>query len=167
MNIIAEIPDKASFQAYGSFVSVEPTQSGEGTESFTFWDKLCTFSLSQGSLGLVRSYPRVKPICSSLERHKESSEVLIPVMVPVAVICALSSARDENTVDRKTIKALVVSPGEALVLHPGVWHSAPYVHRETADTFVIFRNDTLRNDLIKVDFPPEERLSLSFETLED
>jgi len=106
----------------------------------------------------VRSYPRSRHLCPSLERHGDTSETLIPVNGDIVVVCALSKKDEACRVDRDTVKALWVRRGEALILHPGVWHYAPMVRDVSVDTFVLFRKNTLRDDLIKEEI--EEKLDM-------
>jgi nucleoid-associated protein YgaU len=56
----------------------------------------------------------------------------------------------------------MVQKGEALILHPGVWHYAPMVRDTVVDTFVIFRKDTLLNDLVKEVYGDPSDLEVRF-----
>lgn len=162
MSIPAINPTEIDIFAYGTLVHTGSRVPDTETEDFSYWDGLGVLSFPQGIIGLVRSYPRARHLCPSLERHGNTSETLIPVNGDIVVVCALSKEDDEFKVDQDTVVALRVHRGEALTLNPGVWHYAPMVRDVSVDTFVIFRKDTLRNDLIKEEYAEEPNLEVRF-----
>lgn len=162
MSIPVINPTEIDISPYGSLLHTAGRIPDAETKDFSYWDGLGELSFSQGSVGLVRSYPRARHICPSLERHGNTSETLIPVNGDIVVVCALSRDDDEYIVDQDTVTALRVRRGEALTLNPGVWHYAPMVRDVSVDSFVIFRKDTLREDLIKEEYEEELYLEVRF-----
>ncbi len=163
MEIPAVVPTEKDIAEYGILIRTESIEPDTLTEDFSFWDGLGKLHFSQGSVGLVRSYPRSRHICPSLERHERTSETLIPVNGDITVVCALSTKEEDSAqVDTNTLRAFTVKKGEALILHPGVWHYAPMVQDTVTDTFVIFQQDTLNDDLLKETYEDALNLEVKF-----
>jgi ureidoglycolate hydrolase len=162
MNVPVVEARKTDISEYGIVVYTEGKLPDAETEDFSFWDGLGELEFSSGSVGLVRSYPHSSHTCPSLERHGKSPEALIPVNGDIVVVCALSKMEEPREVNQNTLKALMVQKGEALILHPGVWHYAPMVRDTVVDTFVIFRKDTLLNDLVKEVYGDPSDLEVRF-----
>jgi len=162
MSIPVIDPKEVDISAYGELVTAAGRYPDAETEDFSFWNGLGILSFSRASVGIVRSHPRARHLCPALERHGDSSETLIPVNGDIVVVCALSRGDDGGRVDRDTVKALKVQTGEALILHPGVWHYAPMVRDVSVDTFVNFRENTLETDLMKEEFEEELNMEVLF-----
>ncbi len=154
-----EDPKSEAFaEHYGELVRPEECPPDADTEAFTFWDHLgdIDFSIISGaesgaSVGVVKSYPQSRWFVPSLERHGETSETLIPTGGNIILVCALSQSGDTEKVDLSTLKAVEVQQGQALIIKPGVWHYAPLVKEKPVETYVIFKRNTLQQDLVKVE----------------
>jgi ureidoglycolate hydrolase len=162
MNIPALEPTEADIAGYGKLIRAEGREPDAVTQDFSFWDGLGELLFSRGSVGLVRSYPHSRHVCPNLERHERTSEMIVPVDGDVAVVCALSQEDDARRVDTNTVRAFVVRRGEALILHPGVWHYAPMVQETATDSFIIFEQDTPSEDLLKEAFNGQLTLEVLF-----
>lgn len=166
-------PRATDLSEYGEILSTEGRDPDADTSGFRFWDCLGKIDVQTASIGIVRAFPTDPRICTSLERHGNSSETLIPVEGEIVVVCALSKGKAAaqaskeqcqkeqspvSKVDFSSVKAVPVKRGEALLLKPGVWHYAPMVTEHEVNTFVIFQFETLQRDIVK-----EEGLQITVE----
>jgi ureidoglycolate hydrolase len=151
MTVYVTDPHTTDVSSYGKVIGAWGVEPDADEEDFRFWDRLATIELGSCSVGLVRAFPQARMHCPLLERHGESSETLIPIEDEIVVVCALSAEDEVETPDLSTVKAILVRRAEALVLEAGVWHYAPMTRRVEVQTFVLFKNETLQNDLLKVE----------------
>lgn len=60
--------------------------------------------------------------CTAMERHPSTEEALFCAARPI--VLAVAPASDGEAPHRDDIEAFVIAPGQALVMHRGVWHDA-------------------------------------------
>ena len=59
------------------------------------------------------------------------------------------------TPDFDSVKAFPVRKGQAVILHPGIWHHAPLTKADTANTFVAFYENTPEEDFFAYELKDE------------
>ncbi len=149
MTVSVSDPASPGFSEYGMLVTTEGKTPDADNTAFRFWDQLGKIEKHANSIGIVRAFPRSPRVCPLLEKHKDTSETLIPIEDGIVLVCALSQQGAAHKPDLSTVKAVHVRKGEALMLKPGVWHYAPMVTEREVNIFVIFKAETPEHDLIK------------------
>jgi len=148
------------FSLYGKILSVEKRAPEAEGKDFSFWGSVGEIMCDKTSIGVVRSYPQRELLCPSLEKHDNSTETLIPVEGDIILVIALSNTDNPEMVDKDTIRAVRVKQGDAITLLPSVWHYAPMVLDREVYTFVLFEEDTLKNDLTQEKYTEKTRIHL-------
>jgi len=85
-------------------------------------------------------------VIDELTRHRHTQQVFVPITGPILGIVGSSSADDPDQPDRAGLDAVVVRPGEGLVIKRGTWHTLPLsflqpvaclsiMHRESLDSY--------------------------------
>lgn len=136
-----------SFARFGSVVPAprqEPTASGD---TFRYWSDLAHYRIEgETEIGLCTVYRQGTPCVTWMEKHDRTPEFLIPAADPF-----LLPVMDESG----AVAVFRVERGEAVVIGPGVWHSACHpVEAASATYFVVFRRGTPQEDVTKRDVPP-------------
>ncbi|GAA1321819.1 ureidoglycolate lyase [Leucobacter albus] len=73
------------------------------------------------SLGMT-SAPAAPYASTFMERHVNIEEALLPAGHPI--VLAVASTGEGEAPRAEDVRAFVIEPGTAVVLHPGVWHDA-------------------------------------------
>ena len=74
-----------------------------------------------GHLGITRG-SGAPWSCTAMERHPQTEEAIFCAAQPV--VLAVAPASDADAPHRDDIEAFVIAPGQAVVMHRGVWHDA-------------------------------------------
>jgi ureidoglycolate hydrolase len=113
-----------AFEPFGRAVSQpagNPTSRGEG---FDCWFNVAELTGQNLKLGQVVAH-RGDGTVTTMERHPDI-EFLVPITGPMIQVVApgrdLADATEQPRADEAI--AFVLEPGEAVVVAPGVWHSA-------------------------------------------
>ncbi len=148
------------FGKYGRMVRVgKRAPDGEGKD-FSFWGDMEALQCGTVSIGIVKSVPQKMLMCPSLEKHDGTTETLIPVDGDIVLVLALSRNDEPDYVNRESVRAIRVRQGDAVTLLPSVWHYAPMVRDKTVRTYVLFKKDTLLNDLSTEEYEREEQIRI-------
>lgn len=144
---------RAEFQKYGQIVIVPEVPALLGTQEIRFWPCLAKYHIEgETEVGICRCFERPRRI-ESLERHKETPEILMPVdgdfFLPVAPADQPAGAgrlRAEN------VQVFHIPSGAAVILERGVWHWAAWPDGKESITYqVIFKLGTPADDCEKKD----------------
>ena len=130
--LIPTLITKNNFSLYGQYFSLDNTLQPD------------SFSMKAGSnagvpisrplkLGLTYSKGGAF-ICSSMERHKSTEELLFPGEHPM--ILAVCADPPDSQPYSEHIQAFLIPPGTAVCLYPGIWHDA--CHGLYADSYYYF-----------------------------
>lgn len=76
-------------------------------------------------IGLVKTNLAV-PVIEKVECHPTRSEWVYAIDKPIIQVVALSSKTPETLADAATAKAIILNPGEGIVIHAGVWHAPAF-----------------------------------------
>jgi ureidoglycolate hydrolase len=107
-----------------------------------FRDGLNTMPLEVSSMVIK---PR-SPVVDELTRHRHTPQLFVPITGQIMGVVAVNEDDDDSKPDRNQICMVPVSPGEALEVGPGTWHTLPFafvqevvclsvMHREDLDSY--------------------------------
>ncbi|MBV6713442.1 ureidoglycolate lyase [Paenibacillus chitinolyticus] len=124
---IEELTEEA-FAPYGKVVdmpAIDPSKSGDGWDCWSYVQMLDVWEPI--GFGLVVTKRREFAV-KAMERHVSREELLLTfdreIVQPVA-LCMDIDDPDESP-DPSTVKCFRIKPGQAIVIHRGVWHSPAY-----------------------------------------
>lgn len=117
-----------SFAPYGKVVDLpsgEPSKAGDGWDC---WSYIQMLDVSEPiGFGLVNTKRREFTV-TAMERHVSREELLLTfdreIIQPVARCFDIDDP--EERPDPSTVKCFRIKPGQAIVIHRGVWHSPAY-----------------------------------------
>jgi len=130
---------KTNFAKYGQLIG-EPTEKDWTSPSVDYWSNLGLIDFNntevEVNLGIAKDR---KLEFTELERHNNSSEMLIPlgtdIIVPVAI--------GENASEKE---AFLIPNGEALIFKKGIWHSTPFPVKNKSKFLVLYKKGTIPKD---------------------
>jgi ureidoglycolate lyase len=136
-----------AFARYGAVVPAPTAAPTAADATFRYWSDLAHYRIEgETEIGLCTVYRQDASRVTWVERHDRTPEFLIPADGPF-----LLPVMDEAG----AVEVFRVEPGEAVVIGPGVWHSACLpVGAEAATYFVVFRRGTPQEDVTKQDVDP-------------
>lgn len=152
------------FSKYGSFQSLT-TPRGEklGPAPVEFFRDLLHLNLGTGTTCI--SVTRVSPrgfVAEKFEYHSRTGEAFMPLDGDVYIHIAPASKSDLVPYDK--IEAFRVPKGTMVMIHPGVWHGAPFAGGDhPVCVQVVLPERTYCHDCSIVLFPEEEKLLLDTE----
>lgn len=119
-----------------------PTSEGS---NYKFWSNIADYGIrGDTEVGICTVSRQSDNSVSSVEQHKMTPEILIPIDSPF-ILPLLSEGRPDNEME-----AFEVYPGEVVIIYEGVWHAACLpVAAEESSYFVIFRKSTPHTDVTK------------------
>lgn len=135
-----------NFADYGLWITETSKAADADCSELKFWNKLGVMGhKGNTSISIVQTYGKNGLIEETFEQHKTTGEALLPTE-DIYIVAALSDKDKADKPDFDTVKAFPVKKGEAVILHPGVWHHAPLTEAETSNTFVAFYENTPDED---------------------
>ncbi len=121
--VVAEELTEEGIAPYGRAVSIpeQPPRTGLGWDC---WFGLAEMSLGRAQVGIVRTRP-AGGIVPKMERHP-TTEFLAPISGPVIQPLGLPGDFYDHTEDPDPtrVRAFIIRPGQAIVMHPATWHWA-------------------------------------------
>jgi len=150
---------KESFKDYGYIMTNAEGEPLLKNIEFTYWGGISNFKIDSNiSTGIL--YVHDRPLAlTKLERHINSPEVLIALEGDSLICLGKPKIKDfcSNIID--DIKAFYIKKGDAVVLHSGTWHWAPFPYKyETSKYLVLLANGTEGNDVEVRDLHEEIRI---------
>lgn len=116
--------DEQSWAPFG-WLPVRDTDPGDGSHRLRFdWSDAHANIICHRS-DEVPSSPRGL-VCRMLYRHLTHTQVLLVLNCEAVLAVAPASCQFAQPSDFGLVKAFVVRPHDALVLHPGTWHWGPF-----------------------------------------
>ncbi len=155
--------ESEEFRPYGQHISSLIRDPDADNGELKFWNKLAVMDHEgHTSISIVQTYGKNGLEEHTLERHANTSEVLIPTE-DIVVVAALSRGDDPLRPDLDSVKAFFVEKGSAVRFKKGIWHHAPLTKAETAKTFVLFYEDTPDEDMLAYELDEEYGLYFTVE----
>ena len=113
-------------QAVGKTSDQAPDSSGEG---WRCWFPLGSLEMGKElQLGLVLADLH-EPLIGKVEAHPTRQELVYAIDAPVVQVVALNAEGTDSAADANTARAILLQPGEGLIINAGVWH-APAFHAD-------------------------------------
>ena len=117
----------SGFAPYG-WLPVSDTDAADGTERLAFeWADPHVNVISHGPEEVTRSDAGL--LCTRMYRHDTHTQVLLALDGPSVIAVAPPDARftgAEGPGSLERVRAFVLEPLDALVLHRGTWHWGPF-----------------------------------------
>jgi ureidoglycolate lyase len=146
-------PVPVSDSAFARFGKVVLSPRGRPTseaKEYKFWSDIAHYEIrGETEIGLCQVFRQPVNEIEGMERHLLTPEILIPVDAPFVLPLLLegSSSREAGV--------FRVEPGQAVVIHPGIWHGACLPAGAKASWyFVVFRRGTPTTDVEKKQVDP-------------
>lgn len=138
-----------TFAPYGKVAKLPSTPPLAVANNFKYWSDTANYGIDgETEIGFCTVYRLPEMRIDWVERHLRTPEILIPIDGPFLLPVLSDGVDDQPELFR-------VNPGEAVIIHPGVWHSACIpVDSAEITYFVIFRKGTPYEDVIKKDIAP-------------
>lgn len=132
--------NKKNFVDYGTFI--EKANTTQSDEDYTYTRDIVHLKMKTSSIGYLTVYPH-EPIYTSLERHKNTSEMLV-VLSGQGTILFGKPGDDPN----EGLMALRVEAGDTFIMLPSTWHGLITPSEcERVDILVMFEKDTEDMDM--------------------
>ncbi len=134
-----------AFKDYGFILHQSGGKPMARNAEITYWGKVSELAMTKRvSTGVLVNHRRPR-IVKSMERHVRTPEILV-ALDGDSVFCVARPSKRGKNIDG--IKAFRVKQGDALALHAGAWHWAPFPVGKRESTFlVVFALGTEANDL--------------------
>ncbi|MEG8989744.1 ureidoglycolate lyase [Ignavibacteria bacterium 4148-Me] len=135
--------NQENFKEYGTHITLPQNKPTSEGSSYKFWSNIGNYYINgKTEIGICTVYKQSKNIIDSVERHKTTPEILIPIdgsfIIPLF-------KEDEN---EKSLKAFCIDVGEAVIIKEGIWHAACLpINKEKLSYFVIFKINTPYEDV--------------------
>lgn len=138
---------KKNIEKYGYFIDEKLQEPLADNNNFTFWDKIAEFEMGpRVSAGIVIGHKNNKVI-ESIEQHKDTVEILVGLGGDALVLLGIPTNNSKKVTE---LKAFRIDQGETLILHSGIWHSAPVPVSNWCRMLVLFNTDTASIDLEEI-----------------
>ncbi|TFG97921.1 MAG: hypothetical protein E4H13_10395 [Calditrichales bacterium] len=141
-----------NFKNYGYMVTMpELKPTAEGT-TYKFWSDIAHYHVDgETEIGLCTVYKEDQTVIASLERHRQTPEILIPIDAPFDVPV------QNDGLPGSPVESFRVHIGQAVVINTNIWHGASIpVGKKECTYFVIFRRGTPGLDVEFKDIPSVE-----------
>jgi len=120
---------------YGKFIDKPnnaPSKKGDGWKC---WSPVEVINFDKKFwIGIVEKESQ-ELIVKEMERHISRKELVWPAKKPIIQPLALSYKENKKEIDIKSVIAVLIKPGQMLMINSGVWHSAAFTISETNDYF--------------------------------
>lgn len=124
MKIIAKPVSSIDFSEYGKYYNMSNQPHNVVRSEGNGWEDSMTNTPlihSEGHLGLTIGSP-LPSKTYKMERHLHTEEALFCMADPIVLALANSGNRKQPRAE--DIKAIIIHPGEVIVLKEGIWHDA-------------------------------------------
>ncbi len=122
--VVAEPLTAAAWAPFG-WLPVDDTDPADGAGRLAFeWADPHANVIAHGPHEVERSGGGLR--CATLFRHDTHTQVLLVLNVDAVVAVAPASTRFASAADAAAVKAFLLHPLDALVLHRGTWHWGPF-----------------------------------------
>ena len=151
IEVIVKVKDLTveAFSKFGRVIEAPNFQPLVENENVKYWGTVATFKVEGETEIGICIVKKGSNILEFMERHVQTSEVIIPIegdfILPVAASKSLEDAGEHPKAE--DIEAFYIKDEQAIVLNKGVWHYAPLPIMEEASFFVIFKKETAKHDL--------------------
>ena len=126
-----------SFKEFGTVIGGQ-VNAPSSEDIYDFWPDLDVVSTlkEDATLSLFVVKKQRPFICSTLERHTDCSEAVIPIEGPSIAVFTLSD-KNGDLPDIKSAKAFFLDGSRSINIKPGIWHWIPFTLSEKSSFIVI------------------------------
>ena len=118
--------DAAAWAPFG-WLPVPDTDPADGTGRLAFeWADPHVNVISHGPEEPTRSPASGALVCDRMYRHDTHTQVLLALDGPSVIAVAPAAITFAAPVDLESVRAFLLHPLDALVLHRGTWHWGPF-----------------------------------------
>lgn len=136
------------FAPYGKIIDITGRAPDAQEIDFSFYYNLVeTDFAGPVAISLVESKLQKHLYSLSLEVHRSTEEVLIPLDGTIYLLLSKTAKDDDSQPDLQSVKAFAVTPGQAVCLPPGVWHRAPLSLHNSVKTLCLIRKGTPQDNV--------------------
>lgn len=137
--------EQEAFAEFGEILSMDDVPSVDSANEFAFHDTAQGIRLaSHCCTGVLSCRNRPRKVVK-MERHHESSEVIVALDGDVVMVMAPSDDELENNT---RVRSFLIKQGQAIVMKPNTWHWIPFpVDKQDVHALVLFKDATGANDL--------------------
>jgi ureidoglycolate lyase len=142
------------FAPFGTVLGQPHTAPSLERGDITFWNKTADLSGLSGSgvTGHLIAHRRELTL-TQIERHRHTPEAFIATAGRSLMVVGRPGDLDSGKLDPDALCVFEISAGQAVLLHPGSWHWAPFPLTETATFLLILRAETSEHDIDLQDIP--------------
>lgn len=155
MNLTVEALTPESFDLFGRLIEPPDRQTDAQGNGWSWWGEVATLPAEERpyAFGLLDLQPVTLRI-DWAERHMHSQEVIIPLGGDCLIYVAPAEFPDAPThlPDFDQFHAFRVAVGQAVILHAGVWHGAPFAYGAPSQALVLLLKGTAPDDIHLVRF---------------
>lgn len=110
------------------WLPVEDADAGDRAHRLRFeWDDAHVNFIGHDAAEVRREGTRLR--CSEMYRHDTHTQALLVVDAPAVIAVAPAGHSFRGPPDAEAVRAFLLEPGDAVVLHRGTWHWGPYPRR--------------------------------------
>ena len=137
------------FASFGTLLGQPATAPSLERGDITYWNKTADLSGlgSSGVTGHLIAHRRGLTL-TQIERHLHTPEAFIATAGRSLLVVGRP-----GEIDPEALCVFEVAAGQAVLLHPGSWHWAPFPLTETATFLLILRAETSDHDIDIRDIP--------------
>jgi ureidoglycolate lyase len=153
-----------AFAPYGHYANMlepsGPAISAEGL--FCFYRDMVRLDLGRSTLASfsVCEVNKRKLLVDALEYHSACGEAMMPLDADVLMQLAPAGPKLEPPLE--AVEVFRIPKGVMVILHPGVWHHAPFVvGADKVNILVGLPERAYANDAVVVEIDPARRLRIS------
>lgn len=153
MNPLPALPTLAltaeAFAPYGTLLGQPAHAPKLERGDITYWHATADLSGLAGSgvTGHLIAHRR-EAVLSQIERHNHTPEAFIATAGRSLMVVGAPGDADPDS-----LKVFELNAGQAVLLHVGTWHWAPYPLTETASFLLLLRAETADHDVEMADLP--------------
>ncbi|WP_407541067.1 ureidoglycolate lyase [Deinococcus radiomollis] len=150
--VLCALPLSAErFAPFGTLLTQPKTAPSQERGDITFWNKTADLSgLSSGGVTGHLIAHRRELTLTQIERHLHTPEAFIATAGRSLMVVGKPGNLDPHAL---ALHVFEISVGQAILLHPGSWHWAPFPLTETATFLLILRAETSEHDIDVQDIP--------------
>ena len=116
--------DAAAWQPFG-WIPRDDTDPGDGSNTLTFtWNDPHVNVIGHTLEEVTVTADGLR--CDELFRHDTHTQTIMPLDHRAVIAVAPADRRLDGPADRSALRAFVLDPLQAIVLHRGTWHWGPY-----------------------------------------
>ncbi|GGJ80103.1 ureidoglycolate lyase [Deinococcus aquiradiocola] len=138
-----------AFAPFGTLLEQPATPAKLTRGDITYWHHTADLAGLQGSgvTGHLIAHRRDLHV-TQIERHHHTPEAFIATQGSSVMIFGAPGPADPAA-----LRAFRIDAGQAVLMHPGTWHWAPYPLSDTATFLLVLRAETADHDVEIVDIP--------------